>query len=51
MDLERLMELQLDLVIGWVAGNPPEQIEALADLGLPVFSIEPRTFEGGVTHH
>lgn len=45
MDLERLMELQPDLVIGWVTGNPPEQIEALRDLGLPVFSIEPRSFE------
>jgi len=49
MDLERLMELQPDLVIGWVTGNPPEQLEALADLGLPVFSIEPRTFEA-VSH-
>jgi iron complex transport system substrate-binding protein len=45
MDLERLMELQPDLVIGWVTGNPPEQLEAIRDLGVPVFSIEPRTFE------
>ncbi|MDK8465051.1 cobalamin-binding protein [Marinobacter sp. SS13-12] len=49
LDLERLMKLQPDLVIGWVTGNPPEQIEALKDLGLPVFSIEPRSFEG-VSH-
>lgn len=49
MDLERLMALEPDLVIGWVTGNPPEQIEALKDLGLPVFSIEPRSFEG-VSH-
>jgi iron complex transport system substrate-binding protein len=49
VDLERLMQLQPDLVIGWVTGNPPEQIEALKDLGLPVFSIEPRSFEG-VSH-
>ena len=45
VDLERLMQLRPDLVIGWVTGNPPEQIEALKDLGLPVFSIEPRSFE------
>ncbi|MEQ8186031.1 cobalamin-binding protein [Marinobacter salarius] len=45
MDLERLIELQPDLVIGWVTGNPPEQLEAIRDLGVPVFSIEPRTFE------
>ncbi|MEX2475753.1 cobalamin-binding protein [Marinobacter sp.] len=49
MDLERLMQLEPDLIIGWVTGNPPEQLEALRDLGLPVFSIEPRTFEG-VSH-
>lgn len=49
MDLERLMELEPDLVIGWVTGNPPEQLEALKELGLPVFSIEPRTFEA-VSH-
>lgn len=46
MDLERLMALKPDLVIGWVTGNPPEQIAALKDLGVPVFSIEPRSFEG-----
>jgi len=46
MDLERLMALQPDLVIGWVTGNPPEQIEAVRDLRIPVFSIEPRSFEG-----
>ena len=45
IDLERLVELDPDLVIGWVTGNPYEQLEALRDLGFPVFSIEPRTFE------
>ncbi len=46
LDLERLMTLQPDLVIGWVTGNPPAQLAALEDLGIPVFSIEPRTFDG-----
>ena len=46
MDMEQLLALKPDLVIGWVTGNPPEQIRMLEDLGLPVFSIEPRTFEG-----
>lgn len=45
MDLERLVELKPDLVIGWVTGNPAEQLDAIRDLGIPVFSIEPRTFE------
>ncbi|MEX0603406.1 MAG: cobalamin-binding protein [Marinobacter sp.] len=45
IDMERLVSLKPDLVIGWVTGNPPEQIEALKDLGMTVFSIEPRSFE------
>lgn len=46
MDIERLLALEPDLVIGWATGNPSEQLQALKDLGLPVFSIEPRTFAG-----
>ncbi|WP_299310527.1 cobalamin-binding protein [uncultured Halomonas sp.] len=46
VDLERLLALAPDLVIGWVTGNPAEQLETLESLGLPVFMIEPRTFEG-----
>lgn len=46
LDLERLIALQPDLVIGWVTGNPQAQLAAVADLGIPVFFIEPRTFEG-----
>ncbi|WP_143151246.1 cobalamin-binding protein [Marinobacter nauticus] len=45
MDMERLLELQPDLVIGWVTGNPTEQLVTLKDMGVPVFSIEPRSFE------
>ncbi|WP_092015171.1 cobalamin-binding protein [Marinobacter daqiaonensis] len=45
LDLEKLLSLEPDLVIGWVTGNPPEQLETLWELGLPVFSIEPRNFE------
>ncbi len=46
LDLERLVVLQPDLVIGWVTGNPAEQMERLERLGVPVFRIEPRDFEG-----
>ncbi len=45
VDLERLLALKPDLVIGWVTGNPQEQIRTLETLGLPVFAIEPREFE------
>ncbi|XGA78724.1 cobalamin-binding protein [Halomonas sp. CH40] len=46
IDLEALLSLQPDLVIGWVSGNPPAQLEKLAALGLPVFYLEPQHFEG-----
>ncbi|WP_323750133.1 cobalamin-binding protein [Marinobacter sp.] len=49
MDMERLLQLQPDLVIGWVTGNPSEQMAILKEMGMPVFSIEPRSFEA-VSH-
>ncbi|WNK19165.1 cobalamin-binding protein [Halomonas piscis] len=46
IDLEALVGLRPDLVIGWVTGNPEEQLETLESLGTQVFYIEPRTVEG-----
>jgi len=46
IDLERLVGLAPDLVIGWVTGNPAEQLDTLEALGIPVFYIEPRDMEG-----
>lgn len=46
IDLEALLALKPDLVITWLTGNPPAQIELLKELGFPMFAIEPRTFEG-----
>lgn len=46
LDLEALVSLAPDLVIGWVTGNPAEQLETLEALGMPVFYIEPRSVEG-----
>ncbi|BBI51670.1 hypothetical protein HORIV_40910 [Vreelandella olivaria] len=46
IDLEALVGLAPDLVIGWVTGNPAEQLETLEALGMPVFYIEPRDVEG-----
>ncbi|XKG79764.1 cobalamin-binding protein [Vreelandella aquamarina] len=45
IDLEALVRLAPDLVIGWVTGNPTEQMETLEALGMPVFYIEPRSIE------
>ena len=46
VDMEALMALGPDLVVTWVTGNPPAQVELLDELGVPTFAIEPRTFAG-----
>ncbi|MHB0775366.1 cobalamin-binding protein [Halomonas sp. WWR20] len=46
LDLEALVSLKPDLAIGWVTGNPRQQLDTLAALGIEVFLIEPRDFEG-----
>ncbi|MEQ5800656.1 cobalamin-binding protein [Halomonas sp. H10-9-1] len=46
IDMERLVALRPELVIGWVTGNPPEQLETIETLGVPVFYLEPHTFDG-----
>lgn len=46
LDLERLVSLRPDVAIGWMTGNSGEQLSKLEALGIPVFMIEPRTFEG-----
>ncbi len=45
VDMERILALQPDLVIGWASGNPPALIEQLQALGLTVFLSEPRALE------
>ena len=45
LDLEAIMSLAPDLVVAWVDGNSRSQLERVADLGIPVFWLAPRTFE------
>lgn len=42
LDLERIIALRPDLVVGWSSGNSPTQIERLRALGIPIFLSEPR---------
>jgi iron complex transport system substrate-binding protein len=42
LDLERILALRPDLVLGWLSGNRASDIERLEALGLPVFVSEPR---------
>lgn len=43
IDLERVLSLQPDLIIGWKSGNQVADIERLESLGFNVFVIEPAT--------
>lgn len=43
LDLERIIALRPDLVIGWHSGTAPSSIEKLEKLGLTVFVVEPVT--------
>lgn len=45
LDLEAIVALEPDLVVAWVDGNSASQLAKIEDLGVPVFWLEPRTFE------
>jgi iron complex transport system substrate-binding protein len=45
VDLEAILELAPDLVIGWTDGNSRAQLDRLSELGVPVFWLAPRTFD------
>ena len=42
LDLERIVTLEPDLVIGWQSGNNPADLEKLRRFDLPLFINEPR---------
>ena len=42
LDLEAILALEPDLVVGWASGNPPGQLERLREMGVPVYLTEPR---------
>lgn len=44
-DMESLLELKPDLVIGWWSGNRSQHIEQIRALGIPVYLSEPRRLD------
>ncbi len=42
IDLERLLALKPDLVLGWKSGNPAHDLARVERLGFPLFVTEPR---------
>jgi iron complex transport system substrate-binding protein len=45
-DLELILSLRPDLVVAWGSGSSNEKIRKLKSLGLTVYVMEPRRFEG-----
>ena len=45
LDLEAIVALKPDLVIGWQSGNAPAQIDKLRALGIPVYLSQPNRIE------
>ncbi|WP_018882044.1 MULTISPECIES: cobalamin-binding protein [unclassified Thioalkalivibrio] len=46
IDMERVVQLDPDLVVAWRSGNSQSQIEHLRELGFHVYVSEPRSFDG-----
>jgi iron complex transport system substrate-binding protein len=42
LDVERILTLEPDLVLGWKSGNPAHDIARIERIGFPVFVTEPR---------
>lgn len=45
LDLEAIVAMEPDLVVAWKDGNSTSQLAKVEALGVPVFWLEPRTFE------
>ena len=45
LQLERVIELQPDLIIAWKSGNPSDDLDRLTTLGFNVVYSQPHTFE------
>lgn len=45
LDIERILALEPDLLLGWKSGNPAGDLRRLESLGLPLFVAEPRRLQ------
>ena len=45
LDLERILELEPDLILAWKSGNPRASVARLRELGLTVYTAEPKKLE------
>ena len=45
LQIERVIELQPDLIIAWRSGNPSDDLNRLSQLGFTIVYSEPKTFD------
>lgn len=50
LDMERILELQPDLIIAWQSGNPRASVNRLRELGLTVYIAEPKSLSSIPSH-
>lgn len=50
LDMEKILQLQPDLVVAWQTGNPRASVNRLRELGLTVYIAEPKELESIPSH-
>jgi len=50
LDMERILQLQPDLIIAWQSGNPRTAVARLRELGFNVYIAEPKRLESIPSH-
>ncbi|MCI5105516.1 MAG: cobalamin-binding protein [Pseudomonadales bacterium] len=50
LDMERIVQLQPDLIVAWQSGNPRASIRRLQELGMTVYSAEPKSLDSIPSH-
>ncbi|WP_166506413.1 helical backbone metal receptor [Sodalis glossinidius] len=45
VNIERILALKPDLVLGWRGGNPQRALETLAAFGIPVVTLDPQSID------
>ncbi len=50
LDMERILQLQPDLIVAWQTGNPRASVNRLRKLGLTVYIAEPKNLSSIASH-
>ncbi len=50
LDMEKILQLQPDLVVAWQTGNPKASVNRLRELGITVYIAEPKRLESIPSH-